>query len=194
MLATAAIAVFAVPITVDSMTYHLARVAYWVQAASIRLLSDARHPPDPPARRGPSTPCCTCIVLWGGDRLANLVQWGSMILSLVGVSVIARQLGAGTRGQLLERVRVRDDSDGHPAGWDDAERLRGALWLVCLASPLLAMASRSGLAPVLVAGGQPWSRSPDEGHRVRVRRPVGATPRSLVIAVVRLPPGSGRRR
>ena len=41
------------------------------------------------------------LLLSGTDRLVNLVQWFSMAGSVVGVSLIAGQLGAGRRGQAL---------------------------------------------------------------------------------------------
>src|SRR3972149_5387791 len=40
-------------------------------------------------------------VLWGSDQVAGLVQWFSMVGSLVGVSWIASLMGARRRGQLL---------------------------------------------------------------------------------------------
>ena len=87
-LATGAIALFAVPITVDSMTYHLARVAHWAQHASIafyptHVIRQIHQPP------WAEYAVLHLFLLWGGYRLANVVQWVSMMLSLVGVSVIA---------------------------------------------------------------------------------------------------------
>ena len=40
-------------------------------------------------------------ILWGTDKPANLVQWGSLVGSLVAVSGVARLLGIGNRGRLL---------------------------------------------------------------------------------------------
>jgi hypothetical protein len=42
--------------------------------------------------------------LWGGDRLDNLVQWSTFLGCILGVTVIARSLGAGRRGQVLAAV------------------------------------------------------------------------------------------
>jgi 4-amino-4-deoxy-L-arabinose transferase-like glycosyltransferase len=43
-------------------------------------------------------------LLQGSDRLVNLVEWFSFLGSLIGVSLIARALGAGPRGQVLAAV------------------------------------------------------------------------------------------
>ena len=40
-------------------------------------------------------------LLGGGDHWATLVHWVYFLGSLVGVSLVARQLGAGRRGQTL---------------------------------------------------------------------------------------------
>jgi hypothetical protein len=45
-------------------------------------------------------------VLYGGDRLVNLIEWFSMIGSIIGVSLIAEQLGAGRRGQIFAAIAV----------------------------------------------------------------------------------------
>jgi hypothetical protein len=43
-------------------------------------------------------------LLNGGDQSSNLVQWFSMLGSVIGVSLIAKQLGADKRGQVLATV------------------------------------------------------------------------------------------
>src|SRR5690606_32175815 len=40
------------------------------------------------------------------DQLANLVQWGSMVSSAIAISLIAGELGAERRGQILAAVAV----------------------------------------------------------------------------------------
>ena len=45
-------------------------------------------------------------VLYGGDRLVNLIEWFSMIGSIIGVSLIAEQLGASRRGQIFAAIAV----------------------------------------------------------------------------------------
>ena len=40
-------------------------------------------------------------LLSGGDGLANMIEWFSFIGSIIGVSLIARELGAGRKGQFF---------------------------------------------------------------------------------------------
>jgi hypothetical protein len=43
-------------------------------------------------------------LLWGSDRFVNFVEFFAMLGSIVGTSLIARQLGAGRRGQALAAI------------------------------------------------------------------------------------------
>ena len=91
-------------------------------------------------------------------------------LSLVGVSVIARQLGA---------ARCADSSSprscARPSRWGSCRRRRtqndyvGALWLVCLVSALLALERAAGAAPGSCRRSEPRPRRLDQGHHLRVR-------------------------
>jgi len=97
---TLLVALVAPPNTWDSMTYHMSRVAHWAQNGAISFYPT--HIPRqnhmaPFAEQG----ILHLYLLWGGDRLANLVQWFSMIGCLAGVSLIAAYLGAGALGQIL---------------------------------------------------------------------------------------------
>ncbi len=76
------------------MSYHLARVAHWGQNHTVAFYPThiVRQLYQPPWAE---YAMLHLYILAGGDRLANLVQWVAMAVSLVGVSVIARQLGAG---------------------------------------------------------------------------------------------------
>lgn len=100
---TGVIAVIAAPNTWDSMTYHLARVAHWAQDHSVgpyptHILRQLHQPP------WAEFAILQFQVLTGGDHWANLVQWFAMLGSLVGVSLLAEELGADRRGQWLAAV------------------------------------------------------------------------------------------
>lgn len=97
---TGLIAIVAPPNNIDSMTYHMSRVAHWVQN------HDVRHYPTNIDRQLYMPPWAEFAithfyVLSGGDRLANAVQWLSMLGSIVGVSLIAKQLGGKRDCQVL---------------------------------------------------------------------------------------------
>jgi hypothetical protein len=76
-------------------------------------------------------------VLYGGDRLVNLVEWFSMIGSIIGVSLIAQRLGAGVRGQILAAVACATI----PAAFLEASGAMntyvGAFWIVIVVYYLL---------------------------------------------------------
>jgi hypothetical protein len=93
-------AVVSPPNNSDSMTYHMARVMHWMQQGSVA------HFPTSDLRQIELNPWAEFAImqfqmLSGGDYLANVVQWFSMLGGVVGVSYIACLLGATGRGQLF---------------------------------------------------------------------------------------------
>ena len=94
------VAVSSPPSNTDAIRYHMSRVAHWVQNQSLRhyatgYIPQLVHPIIA------ETAILNLRLLWGDDRLANLVQWSSMIGTLIGATFTARLLGASRRGQLL---------------------------------------------------------------------------------------------
>ena len=80
------------PNTPDSMSYHMPRVMHWIQNQNVDFY------PTSTTRQLYVSPFSEYVILHlqlivNGDRLANLVQWFSMFGSLIGVSLIARELG-----------------------------------------------------------------------------------------------------
>ncbi len=103
LLAIVVAALTAPPNTWDSMTYHMARVANWVDHRSV---SDYPTNITRQLYMGPwSEFTITHLqILHGSDRFANCVQYFAMLGSVVGVSLLAKKLGAATKGQLLASV------------------------------------------------------------------------------------------
>ena len=104
-------ALIAPPDTWDAMEYHLPRVVMWMNNHTVRFF--------------PTPDYCQLIyspwseyammhtqLLWGSDRFVNFVEWFSLLGSLVGVSLIAQQLGAGIRGQVLAVVACATIPEG----------------------------------------------------------------------------------
>lgn len=93
-------AIISPPNNWDSMTYHMARVANWVQHRTVA------HYQTQILRQlylGPWSEFAVANVqiFVGSDRLAGSVQFISMLLSVLGVSRIAAKLGASPRGQAV---------------------------------------------------------------------------------------------
>lgn len=129
-LATLVVALVFPPNNWDSMTYHMARVANWIDHRSIRYY------PTHIIRQlylGPWAEFAITHlqILTGGDRLANLVQFVSMLGSAVGASLIAKKLGAESNGQLFAFVY----SATIPIGILEASTTQNdyvtAFWLLC---------------------------------------------------------------
>lgn len=104
-------ALIAPPDTWDAMEYHLPRIAMWMSNHNVRFF--------------PTPDYCQLIyspwseyammhtqLLWGSDRFVNLVEWFSLLGSLVAVSLIAQKLGAGLRGQVLAVVACATIPEG----------------------------------------------------------------------------------
>jgi hypothetical protein len=82
---------------IDSLSYHLARMAHWIQQGSVD------HYPTDDLRQiefGPwsSFVMTNLFLLWGNDRLLNLVQWFAMVSSLILLSWMVQSLWGFFRG------------------------------------------------------------------------------------------------
>jgi len=151
MFLTGMTALLAVPTNYDSLTYHLARVAHWAenQGVSFYPTQIVRQLHQPPWGE---FAMLHLYLLGGGDRLVNLVQWFSMVGSVVGVSLIARELGAGPRGQILSAFLCATIPMGILQASSTQNDYVAAFWLVCLVYSLLVLRSRPSPSIVLVAG------------------------------------------
>jgi 4-amino-4-deoxy-L-arabinose transferase-like glycosyltransferase len=88
------------PNSTDAMAYHLPRVVYWVQQASVRFYP-THYPQQDTFQPLAEYLALHTWILSGGDRLVNFVQYFAMLASTLLVSLAAKKLGSGLRGQML---------------------------------------------------------------------------------------------
>jgi 4-amino-4-deoxy-L-arabinose transferase-like glycosyltransferase len=96
-------AVVSPPNTWDAMDYHLPRVIQWVGNHGVQSFptpdyAQLVHPP------WAEYAMLHFMLLWGNDQFVNIVQWVSLVGSILCISLIAKQLGAGPWGQMLAAV------------------------------------------------------------------------------------------
>jgi hypothetical protein len=122
-------AITGIPNTWDSMTYHLPRVAHWIQNSTVGFY------PTNDARQLYITPWAEFAVthariLSSWESSANLIQWAAMAGSLIGVSLIARQLGANRTGQLMTATLAATLPMGILQSVSTQTDYVGAFWLI----------------------------------------------------------------
>jgi hypothetical protein len=133
LLITFVIAWITPPQTADSYVYHMSRVAHWAQNHSVRpYVTGIRF-------QNTMSPAAEFIVLHfyvmtASDRLANLVQWFAMIGSLIGVFMIATQLGMRPSGRFFSVVFVVSLPMGIVQASSTMTDYVVTFWLICVVS------------------------------------------------------------
>ncbi len=127
---TGFVAFIAPPNTWDSMAYHMARVAHWIQNGTVRhyptiYLPQLYHPP------WAEFAITHLQILSDSDRFANSIQWLSMVGSVFGVSLIAKLLGADCRAQVFASVLAATIPMGILQASSTQNDFVVAFWLVC---------------------------------------------------------------
>ena len=103
LLITLTVALVYPPNNWDSMTYHMARVAYWIQHASIDVYPTAndRQTHNPPLAEWA---ILHLQLLSKSDSFANIIQWLSFFVSIVLVTLIAKEFQLSLPAQLFSAV------------------------------------------------------------------------------------------
>jgi hypothetical protein len=136
-LVTALIAWVAPSNAIDSLRYHLPKVAHWAQNRSVGFYTTGMYAQNdmPP---GSEMIVLLDYVLAHSDRLANFVQWSAMLASLIGVSYLASRLGARPVGQWLAAVFAASLPMGIAQASSANTDYVVAFWAVCAACEVLA--------------------------------------------------------
>jgi hypothetical protein len=145
------VAFAAPPNNADSMTYHMPRVMHWIQNQTVahyptNIVRQLFRPP------WSGFAIMQFQILSGGDQWANLVQWFSMFGSIVGVSLIAKQLGATMRGQVLAAVIAVTIPMGILQASSTQNDYVTAFWLVCLVHYVLRFKTQPPCANTVAVG------------------------------------------
>jgi hypothetical protein len=129
---TALVAWISPPNTWDALTYHMSRVAQWDQNQTLNHFATGIEAQNfmPP---GASIFVLQFYVLGNGDRLANFIQWFAMVGSLIGISLIAKKLGAGLAGQLVAALFVATLPTGILQSTSTFNDYVVAFWVICVA-------------------------------------------------------------
>lgn len=141
LIATGFICILGWPNQWDTMVYHLSRVDHWVQNNSVAFYPThiVRQLFNPPWTEY----TMLHLTLLGGDeRFANLPQWFSMFGSLLGVSLIAKRLGAAPLGQLFSALFCATIPMGILQASGTQNDYVTAFWLVCVTDALLDLQSQ----------------------------------------------------
>ncbi len=176
VLVLAVVAVLSPPNTWDSMTYHMARLIHWSQDASL-----APYPTHIPRQLymqpGAEFVLLHVQILSGGDRLAGLVQWASMVGVLVGTSLTAHHLGARRPGALCATIFAASLPIGILEATSTQNDYVVAFWDVCVMAFGLRLVRSAGRA-------LPWATAAAFGASIGLAVLTKATAYLVVLPIV----------
>lgn len=146
---TALVAWVTPPQTWDSLHYHMSRVAHWAQNQSIKHFAtgiEVQNSISPGAELG----MLHLYILGGGDRYVNFIAWFAMVGSLVGVSLVAKELDASRTGQYLSVLFAATIPMSIVQASSTMIETVVAFWVICVATEVLRLEGRHSIIPEIV--------------------------------------------
>jgi len=136
IILTAIVAWISPPMTWDSLSYHMSRIAHWAENRSIWHYITGIE------RQNSMSPGAEMLtlhgyVLTGNDRFATFTEWLAMLGSVMGVSLITKLLGGRGYAQWLSALFAATLPMGIVQASSTITDYVVAFWLVCLACELL---------------------------------------------------------
>lgn len=137
---TLIIALIAPVQTYDSLTYHMSRVAHWVQNRSVSIYPTGI---ERQADMGPYAEFAVLhlYILQRGDRFVNLVDWFAFIGCLIASASIANRMGADRRGRLIAALFVATLPMAIAQASSTMTDIVVAYWVLCMIVEILDLAS-----------------------------------------------------
>ena len=132
ILITGIVALVSPPQIGDALAYHMSRVVHWAQNRSVSHYAtpDSRHLWMPPWTE---YTVMHLYLLWGGDQLVNLVQWFSVLATIVVVSRVADMLGSNRLGQFIAAIFSATIPFGILQATDGLTDYVVTYWVICTA-------------------------------------------------------------
>jgi hypothetical protein len=145
------IALVCPPNTPDSMYYHMVRVVNWLDHRNISYYPNIYLPQSymPPWAE---YAMAHLFALASGDHFVNLVQWFSMCGSCIGVSWIAKMIGAPPRGQVFAAAVCATIPQGILESSGSKNDYVVAFWIVCCVFFLLTFRDRPSRGIAVMIG------------------------------------------
>ncbi|MBN2554933.1 MAG: hypothetical protein JXA97_03250 [Anaerolineales bacterium] len=132
LITTAIVAWISPPHAIDTLHYQMSRVAHWAQNHSIGHYTtgvEAQNSRSPAAQMM----LLHLYLLGGGDRLANFIQWGAMLGSVLGASLLCKQLGGKRLSQIAAGVFTATLPTGMAQASSSLTDYVVAFWVIALA-------------------------------------------------------------
>lgn len=130
--AVALTALVAAPNTWDAMSYHLPRVVLWASNRSVELFPTADYS-HVLFQTWAEFAILHVYLLWGGDRLVNLVEFASFLGTAIAVSAITATFGASRLVQIVAAIIVASIPEGVLEASGAMNTYVGAFWVTTAA-------------------------------------------------------------